>query len=372
MYAQSQQPTNEPLPEIIVPNPPSDSISSLAYSPVSDVLTACSWDGSIYIYSPSSPESHETMSLKTSIPNTNSSPILCSCFSNDGAFLYTGSADGKIRILDMSSGNLNELVGHSVGIGCMTFTASGFLVTGGWDKRLKVWDLMTSQTPIKEILMDHKIFALDSKDRSIVVGLSNNQLVTYDSHRFEKVKLPTISSSYRGGYGYKAPGQMSLNRSYESGSKYVPKINWQIRSISCSNDGNVALVSSIESKVDLVAVQPMEDTPNNYFYSFKCHKTDRVLYPVNKVMFHPIFQTTVVTFGGDGSYTLWDRLALTRLRTGGPQNDMSITTAAFDKTGRFMAYAIGYDWSKGFRAQIPVPVEIRIVSVPENVHKQQP
>src|SRR4051812_11129042 len=86
--------------------------------------------------------------------------------------------------------------------------------------------------------------------------------------------------------------------------------------------------------------------------SFKCHR-DAVdanghikVWTINALSTHPIYGT-FVTGGSDGTYHFWDKDARTRLK-GYPNVGGSISAAAFNRTGDKLAYAVSYDWAKGF------------------------
>ncbi|KAI5133087.1 mRNA export factor [Nematocida ausubeli] len=361
------------LSDFLVQQPPTDSISSIKYSPVSDILTACSWDGSVYIYMPSNQNVHESMALKTSIPNPNGSPILCSCFSSDGMYLFTGSADGAVRVIDMGTGNLTTLGRHSLGVSAMVFTCARTLVTGSWDKTVKVWDINNPQAQPKELLMEDKVYAMDSKMNTIAILLSNT-IVSYDAYTLEKVQVPT-NSAYQNKLRPSTPmGYGTI----QTATKYQLKSQWQLRSISCSNDGQDAIVGTTGSKAEIVAVRPGNSLSTMY-YSFRCKQTttDRNAYPINSVHYHPAFPMTLLTAGTDGVVMLWNRQAKCRVAIGGPGAssvssviDKCITATAFNNTGRYLAVAVGYDWSQGFKSQISTPVEIRILMIPEEIHSK--
>lgn len=366
----SMQPKKDPvLTDFPVENPPTDSISSLKYSPVEDILTACSWDGSVYIYAPSNPSSHESMTLKTSIPNPNGSPILCSCFSGDGRYLFTGSADGCVRYIDMLNGSISELGKHSLAVSCMTFTNTMTLITGSWDKTVKVWNMSNPQPLQKEIVLDEKVFSMDSKMNTIVILLSSS-FVAYDTYTLEKILPPSVFNKPRASVSISSYGGSSTHTS----NKYQIKSQWQLRCVACSNDGQDVLVGTSGSKAEIVAIRPGNGISNNY-YAFRCKQNlgNRDAYPVNSVRFHPSFPTTILTAGADGVAILWNKQVKCRLGIGGPgvdSSDRCITDASFNRTGRYLAIAGGYDWSQGYKSQISMPVEIRIIMIPEDLHSR--
>ncbi len=71
------------------------------------------------------------------------------------------------------------------------------------------------------------------------------------------------------------------------------------------------------------------------------------MHAVNDISFHPE-HGTFSTAGSDGTWHYWDKDAKHRLK-GYPNVGGCITATAFNKTGTIFAYAIGYDWAKGFQ-----------------------
>lgn len=92
--------------------------------------------------------------------------------------------------------------------------------------------------------------------------------------------------------------------------------------------------------------------PASLNFSFKCHRDPPQgsvtnVYAVNDISFHPQ-HGTFSTAGSDGTFHFWDKDAKHRLK-GYPNVGGSITATTFNKTGSIFAYAISYDWSKGYQ-----------------------
>lgn len=73
---------------------------------------------------------------------------------------------------------------------------------------------------------------------------------------------------------------------------------------------------------------------------------------MNAISFHPVFAATFSTAGSDGTFQFWDKDARRRLKysdsVGAP-----ISATAFNKDGTAFAYAVSYDWSKGYAHNSP-------------------
>jgi mRNA export factor len=75
------------------------------------------------------------------------------------------------------------------------------------------------------------------------------------------------------------------------------------------------------------------------------------VYSVNAISFHPQ-HGTFSTAGSDGTFHFWDGVAKHRLK-GYPTTGGTISATAFDRSGQIFAYAVSYDWSKGYATNSP-------------------
>jgi mRNA export factor len=95
------------------------------------------------------------------------------------------------------------------------------------------------------------------------------------------------------------------------------------------------------------------------------------VYSVNAISFHPTFGT-FSTAGSDGTFHFWDGVAKHRLK-GYPSTGGSISATAFDRTGDCFAYAVSYDWSKGYSANTPqLPNKVMLHPVTGDECKPRP
>jgi mRNA export factor len=90
--------------------------------------------------------------------------------------------------------------------------------------------------------------------------------------------------------------------------------------------------------------------------SFKCHRDpvqngEVKVWTINAIATHPQYGT-FATGGSDGTFHFWDKEAKSRLK-GYPSVGGSISAAAFNGRGDVFAYAVSYDWHKGFGANSP-------------------
>lgn len=125
--------------------------------------------------------------------------------------------------------------------------------------------------------------------------------------------------------------------------------------VSCFTDASGFAVGSIEGRC---AIQYVEDKDSSSNFSFKCHRNTPPntrdishVYSVNAISFHPQ-HGTFSTAGSDGTFHFWDKDAKHRLK-GYPEVGGTISSTAFNRSGSVFAYAVSYDWSKGYTANTP-------------------
>lgn len=95
------------------------------------------------------------------------------------------------------------------------------------------------------------------------------------------------------------------------------------------------------------------------------------VHAVNDISFHPV-HGTFSTAGSDGTFHFWDKDAKHRLK-GYPQVGGSITATTFNKTGSIFAYAISYDWSKGYQHNTQnYPIKVMLHPVNNDECKPRP
>ncbi|KAI2083679.1 RNA export factor gle2 [Ophidiomyces ophidiicola] len=336
--------------DVALSSPPEDSISDLAFSSVSDHLAVASWDKKVRIY-----EINEQGQSEGKALFEHQAPVLNCCWSPDGTKVVGAGVDKAARMLDLA-GNLSnpvQVAAHDAPIRCCAMisnpgnSSQPLLITGSWDKTVKYWDLRQS-TPIGSLDCQERVYTMDVKNKLLVIGTADRyiNIVNLDNPgKFYK----TIQSP----------------------------LKWQTRVVSCFADATGFAVGSIEGRC---AIQYVEDKDSSSNFSFKCHRetppnTTNIsnVYSVNTIAFHPT-HGTFSTAGSDGTFHYWDKDAKHRLK-GFPNVGGTISSSTFNSTGNIFAYAVSYDWSKGYTAntaQTPNKVMMHPVGADEVRPRQGP
>ncbi|KAI9870374.1 MAG: RNA export factor gle2, partial [Pleopsidium flavum] len=313
--------------DVTLTAPPEDSISDLSFSPISEHLAVASWDKKVRIYEINAQGGSEGKALFE-----HEAPVLSVCWSKDGTKVAGGGADKAARLLDLGSGQTTaqQVAVHDQPIRCVRFidapgSNAPMLVTGSWDKTVKYWDLRQS-TPAATLECQERVYSLDVKEKLMVIATADRYI--------NIVNLDQPTKFYK---------------------TMQSPLKWQTRVVSCFSDATGFAVGSIEGRC---AIQYVEDKDSSSNFSFKCHRetppSSREMsnvYSVNAISFHPV-HGTFSTAGSDGTFHFWDKDAKHRLK-GYPAVGGTISSTCFNRNGSIFAYAVSYDWSKGYAVNTP-------------------
>ncbi|KAI8075631.1 WD40-repeat-containing domain protein [Thamnidium elegans] len=309
-----------------VASPPTDGISALDFSSQADYLAVSSWDNQVRIY--------EIEPSGNTVPKTaysHEGPVLCVSWSKDGTKVVSGGADKAGRMFDIATGQSTQIAQHDEPIKCIQFLEQGNIVaTGSWDKTIKYWDLRSPQ-PIGTVQLPERCYAMDAKGPLMVVGTAEKHVCIFDLNN------PTVIFK-----------------------QVASPLKWQTRTVSCFADSKGFAIGSIEGRVGIQYVEDKESSKN---FSFKCHRDDaKNVYAVNDISFHPV-HGTFSTAGADGTVSFWDKDSKQRLKPF-PKTSGQISSTAFNRNGSIFAYAVSYDWSKGYKQALPTnPIKIYLHAV---------
>jgi len=123
-------------------------------------------------------------------------------------------------------------------------------------------------------------------------------------------------------------------------------------SICVFGDGKGYAVGSIEGRCGIKYYDTSrQDKGKSLDFCFKCHREETKappkseVYSVNGITFNQQFNT-FATFGSEGSIIIWNKDTKAKYKAS-KKFPSPFTAAHFTEDGKLLAYAVGYDWSKG-------------------------
>jgi len=291
-----------------------DGVSDVSFSPTADFLAASSWDGQTRIWEVGASGAIAKAAI------SHDGPVLSCVWSGDGTRVFSAGADKSIRMLDINSGTTTPIVNaHDAPIKklCWMGTANAqALVSGGWDRVIKYWDLR-SPSPIGTLSIPERLYAMDVCGDVLVAATAERSVCV-----------------------------VNLKNPLQVFKVIASPLKWQTRSIACYTPSTTAntgfAIGSIEGRVGL---QWLDEKNSSSNFAFRCHREGSHAYSINSISFHPTYGS-FVTAGSDGHMNFWDKDSKQRLDSSAALGS-PITATAFSRTGAYLAYTLSYDWSKG-------------------------
>lgn len=322
--------------DINVPDIGSDSVSDLCFSPQAEFLAVSNWDQNVRVYEVNTTSGQ----VQGRAMFSHEGPVLTCRFTQDGSKVVSGGADKQVKLYDLATQQTQTIGQHNDAVRVVRTVSCGAqntpcVVSGSWDKTIKYWD-MRQQNPICTVEMPERVYAMDASQKLLVVATANRHIMVIDLNNPEKTFRQMMSP-----------------------------LKYQTRSIGCYPKGDGYAIGSIEGRCGIQYIDDVQQ--KEYGFSFKCQREQKsatkevLIYSVNSIVFHPIY-CTFVTAGSDGTFAFWDKDSRHRLK-GYPALNASIPVVNFNRNGSLFAYALSYDWSKGYQyntANYPTSVRLHV------------
>ncbi|AQK40709.1 Protein RAE1 [Zea mays] len=234
----------------ILPNP-GDSVSSLSFSPKSNLLVATSWDNQVRCWEIVGGNSQPKASI------SHDQPVLCSAWKDDGTTVFSGGCDKQVKMWPLLSGGQPQTVAmHDAPVKEVAWIPQmNLLVSGSWDKTLRYWDTRQSN-PVHIQQLPERCYALTVNYPLMIVGTADRHLVVFNLQNpqteFKRIQSP---------------------------------LKYQTRCLAAFPDQQGFLVGSIEGRV---GVHHIDDAQQSKNFTFKCHREGNDIFSVNSLNFHPV------------------------------------------------------------------------------------
>ncbi|KAK6135405.1 hypothetical protein DH2020_030859 [Rehmannia glutinosa] len=308
-----------------VVSPPSDSVSSLCFSPKANFLVATSWDNQVRCW-----EVQKSGTTVITVPKASIShdqPVLCSAWKDDGTTVFSGGCDKQVKMWPLLSGGQPVTVAmHDAPVKELAWIPEmNLLVTGSWDKTLRYWDLR-QQNPTWVQQLPERCYALTVRHPLMVVGTADRNLIVFN--------LQNPQSEFK---------------------RVVSPLKYQTRCLAAFPDQQGFLVGSIEGRVGLKegrrkfeVVGGIKVFTTYVSCMFASTAKRYLLFDFSGKEYHtePFVHHTFATAGSDGAFNFWDKDSKQRLKAM-LRCSQPIPCSSFNNDGSIFAYSVCYDWSKG-------------------------
>lgn len=303
MYTTKGLGSKSDVKTIDIPEPPTDTISCVAFNPENNNFAVSSWDGTVRLYRlPYYPSTASNCTHDKTY--TVGKPVLSCCFFNN--MLLAGCADGHLVAVESN----NTIKAHETCIKSIYNYNNQFVITGSFDSTIKFWDLK-STNPVHTINLPGKLYAMDYKDQYLVAALSDRNVIVYDMNN---INNPTM---------------------------FPTKLMYSIRSLAAHKDKDTFIVGGVDARVEAFSRSIPGKTS-----VFRCHRVDNKLYAVNVVRLYPQDPRLLVSGGADGTLLWFDKDNRTKICTN--EFGAPVTAGEFSPDGKFFVFGVGDDWSKGY------------------------
>lgn len=326
-----------------------DTVQTLKFFPSKDInyLASGGWDSKLRLFEINyqlcgQNSNYDYVQIFSNPKDTckHQSPILSISWQGTTGALFTGCIDGSINYVDCTKNIFTKIGEHQYGCKDVLYLDNfNLLLTGGWDGALKLWDLK-SNNPIKTYQFYNKIYSMAYAKNLLVVALSENVMAYFNLSK--------------------------LNQNiFEPELIYSSYIKSHTKKVVVLNEGNCYLEGSAEGRIAVKNIsfysKPSFSSEGNYSihsdgdFAFKCHREvkgfgiDKVVqaFSINDMCVNPVYGS-VATAGGNGVYSIWDIGKKAKVYDRENNEDKSpITAVEYNANGDLLAYASGYDWSRG-------------------------
>lgn len=326
-----------------------DTVQCLKFFPAKNInyLASGGWDSKLRLYEINyqilnQNSNQEYVKIASQVKETCKHPsqILSLAWKGNTGAIITGCLDGSINYVDCQKNTFTKIGEHQNSCKEVLYVDNyDIILTGGWDGAVKLWDLRANN-PITSYQFYNKVYSMSYSKNLFVVALSECVMSYFNLDNLQKNK-------------------------FEPELIYSSHIKSQIRKVLVLNEGTRYLEGSTEGRIAVKNIsfylKPSLAGDDNYSitndndYAFRCHReiknlgNDKIVqvYPINDMSVNAVYGS-VASAGGNGKYTIWDINEKSRVHErDNPDDKTPLTAIDFNNDGNLLAFASGYDWTKG-------------------------
>ncbi|KAL3940285.1 MAG: hypothetical protein SGBAC_005146 [Bacillariaceae sp.] len=240
-----------------VPQAGDDGISSLTWSPAHNYLASSNWDGGVRLWQVEEQGKQVRAIPQAMVRHDVKAPAFDCCFIADGSTLFSGGGDKAVRMWKLGSQPPNS-IGQQIGVhdapvkAVRYLPSSNLVVSGGWDRKLKLWD-QRSSSPAGSLDLSERVYGLDVRGNLMVAITADQKMYIYNVSGQQPVLVDTKDSP----------------------------LHCQSRCVACFPDHKGFAIGGLEGRV---SIRPIKSANMNSF-RFRCHRQGNDVYAVNAIAF---------------------------------------------------------------------------------------
>lgn len=320
--------------EFKLENLPNDCVSAVKFGTSSNqFLLVSSWDTTVRLY--------DVTNNNLRVKYSHTSAVLDCCF-QDAVHAWSGGLDAQVKSFDFNSSSESVVGTHHGPIRCIEHCPEvNVIITGSWDKTVKVWDPRSNEA-VGTFSQPDRVYTMAVCGDKLIVGTAGRRVLVWDMRNMGFIQQRRESS-----------------------------LKFQTRCIRCFPNKQGYVLSSIEGRVAVEYLDPSPEIQKKK-YAFKCHRVKEengieLIYPVNAIAFHNGYNT-FATGGSDCFVNIWDGFDKKRLCQF-HRYPTSISSLAFSPDGTILAIASSYLYEQPTKEIPPDSIFIRTVTDQETKPK---
>lgn len=219
-------------------NPPADGISTVRFASA-HALVSTSWDSHVYL--------HDTATNELRSRYAHRAAVFDAAVLDGGASVVSAGVDRELIFHDWATGVSRSLGMHYGPVRAVEALPGGGVVSGSWDRTLRLWDVRSSGGCVAVHAQPDKVYAMAVTERHgvplIIVATAGRHVIILDARQLSE----------------------PLQRRESS-------LKTQTRCLAASNDGESYAVGSVDGRVAMEYIDASDEAQANK-YAFKCHRS---------------------------------------------------------------------------------------------------